>query len=66
MQIYVKKSKLGREKTQNVQFEDKRSTRKYNGVHSQGGKTVKEEPEAKWEWQPQGKTLLITLPICEK
>ena len=37
----MKRKKLGKEKIQNVQFEEKRSTRKC--------KQIKEKPDAKWD-----------------
>ena len=50
MQIYNEMEQAEQGKIQNVQFEEKRSTRKGNGAKSstQRDKKFKENPNAKW------------------
>lgn len=48
MQIYNEKEQTEKGKTQNVQFEEKRCTRNWNGAKSctQGNIQIKEKPNA--------------------
>lgn len=53
--LYSEKEQVRQEEIQNVQLEEKRSTRKHNGAkfNAQGDKKFKEKPEAEWnkrEW----------------
>ena len=67
----MKRSKLRKEKIQNVQFEEKRSTRRCNGARTsaQGNKMFKEKSSAKWN-KGSGDLRTIphsaNLPILEK
>ena len=48
MQIYNEKDQTEQRKMQNVQFEEKRSTRKYNGIKPRAPRKFTEKSDAKW------------------
>ena len=51
MQIYNEKEQTVKGKTHNVQFEEKRGIRNWNGAKActQGNKHIKEKPNVKWK-----------------
>lgn len=65
IQIYNGKEQTEKEKTQNVQFEEKRGTRNWSGAKSctQGNKQIKEKPNAKWK---KKEVVTSYLPVVKK
>jgi len=66
----LSKKKKNKKKTQNVQCEEKRGTRKYNGAKSRTRDEIfKDKPNAKWNKESgdfRARPHLAQLPTCEK